>query len=155
MKMGTNIMQILVDADACPVKQETIDIAKKFNIEVCLVASYNHRLPQIEGVKTVQVDFSSQSADLYIANLVKQSDIVLTHDFGLACLALAKKAHVLSFRGELYTSDSIEYLLERRADSAKLRRQGAKTKGPKAFSGIDRKNFQQSLTNLLFLQAGK
>lgn len=148
-------MQILVDADACPVKQETIDIAKQFNIKVCLVASYNHRLPQIEGVKTVQVDFSSQAADLYIANLVKHSDIVLTHDFGLACLALAKDAHVISFRGELYSSDSIEYLLERRAESAKLRRQGVKTKGPKAFTATDRKNFQQSLTNLLNRLAGK
>jgi len=148
-------MQILVDADACPVKQETIDIAKQFNISVCLVASYNHHLPIIEGVKTVQVDFSSQAADLYIANLVKQSDIVLTHDFGLACLALAKEAHVLSFRGEQYSTDTIQYLLERRAEAAKLRRQGSKTKGPKAFSMQDRKNFQQSLTNLLTQLAGE
>lgn len=148
-------MQILVDADACPVKQETIEVAKQFNITVCLVASYNHHLPIIDGVKTVQVDFSSQAADLYIANLVKREDIVLTHDFGLACLALAKEAYVLSFRGELYSTETIEYLLERRADAAKLRRQGSKTKGPKAFTAQDRKNFQQSLTKLLTKLAGE
>ena len=148
-------MQILVDADACPVKQETIEIAKQFNIDVCLVASYNHYLPTIAGVKTVQVDFESQAADMYIANLVKRSDIVLTHDFGLACLVLAKQAYALSFRGEPYSSDSIDYLLERRAESAKIRRQGGKTKGPKPFTSDDRKKFQQSLTKLLIQLAGE
>lgn len=148
-------MQILVDADACPVKTEIIEVARLFRMKVCMVASFDHRLPNIPDVDMIQVDRSSQSADMFIANHVRYGDVVITQDFGLACLALAKHAYILSFRGEAYTVQNIDYLLERRAESAKRRRQGMKTKGPKALTDADRKAFQQSLTNLLRTLAGK
>ena len=78
-------MQILVDADACPVKTEIIEVARPFRIKVCMVASFDHRLPNIDGVQMVQVDRSSQSADMFIANRARSGDIVITQDFGLAC----------------------------------------------------------------------
>ena len=145
-------MKIIVDGDACPVKQEIIDTASDFNTSVCMVASFDHRLPAVPSVEMIQVDRSSQSADMYIANMVKRGDLVITQDFGLACIVMAKGAITLSFRGEQYTEDNIDYLLERRAESAKKRRQGLRSKGPKAFTSEDRKRFQQKLTKLLEIQ---
>lgn len=142
-------MRIVVDADACPVKAEIIEVANEFHVAVRMVASFDHRLTPVEGVEMIQVDRSSESADLYIANHIKAGDLVITQDFGLACLVLAKQALVLSFRGEQFTEENIDYLLERRAESAKRRRQGLKTKGPKALFNTDRKIFQQKLTNIL------
>lgn len=145
-------MKIVVDGDACPVKNEIIETAHSYSTLLTIVASYDHRLPQIAGVDMVQVDRSSQSADMYIANIVKRNDIVITQDFGLACIAMARGAITLSFRGEQYTNDNIDYLLERRAESAKKRRQGIRSKGPKPFTVEDRKRFQQKLTKVLDIQ---
>lgn len=138
-----------MDGDACPVKSEIIATARAFSVPVCMVASFDHRLPEVEGVEMVQVDRSSQSADMFIANKAKAGDVVITQDFGLACLAIAKHAYTLSFRGETYTEHNIDYLLERRAEFAKRRRQGARSKGPRPLTDEDRKRFQQNLTKLL------
>ncbi len=141
---------IIADADACPVKEEIVAVAEKYEIRVCLAASYNHRLPSYGNlVETVQLDASSQSADLYIANRVQKNDVVITQDFGLACLVLAKGAVVLSFRGDQYTNDNIDYLMERRHELAKKRRSGAKTRGPKPLLSADKERFQQKLTKVL------
>ncbi|MNE49977.1 hypothetical protein D3C80_1445330 [compost metagenome] len=114
-----------------------------------MVASHDHRLAAQDGVEIVQVDRSNQSVDLYIVNHIARGDIVITQDFGLACIAIGKGAIVLSPRGEQYTDDNIDYLMERRHELAKRRRTGGKTKGPKAMSHSDRDRFQQKLTKVL------
>jgi len=141
--------RIVVDADACPVKREIVETARSFGIGVLMVASYDHRLEPEPGVEVKQVDRSSQSVDLYISNEVRPGDIVVTQDFGLATVALARRAVVLSNRGERYTDDTIDFLMERRHQSAKARRGGLRTKGPKAMTGEDRERFQQKLTKVL------
>ncbi len=142
-------MTIVVDADACPVKAEIEETAKAFGIAVCMVASYDHRMEAKEGVRVVQVDRGSQSADLYIMNHIASGDVLVTQDFGLACMALGKGAIVLSPRGEQYTNGNIDYLMERRHEGARLRRAGGRTKGPKAMTAEDRISFQQKLTKVL------
>lgn len=114
-----------------------------------MVSSYDHRLEPQEGVQVVQVDSSDQSVDLYIVNHIVKGDIVITQDFGLACVAIGKGAIVLSPRGEEYTNENIDYLMERRHENAKRRRSGGKTKGPKAMNEADRERFQQKLTKVL------
>ncbi|WP_185602096.1 YaiI/YqxD family protein [Paenibacillus sp. 598K] len=140
---------IVVDADACPVKPEIAETARRFGVPVLLVASYDHRLQAEEGVRVVQVDRSSQSVDLYIANHVRKGDIVITQDFGLATITLAKGATVLSNRGQRYDDATIDFLMERRHEQAKIRRGGGRSKGPRAMSGEDRLRFQQKLTKVL------
>ncbi|TXK84121.1 YaiI/YqxD family protein [Paenibacillus sp. N3.4] len=140
---------IIVDADACPVKAEIELAGKQFGVQVVLVASFDHRMKQNPGVKVVQVDRSDQSVDLYIANQIKPGDILVTQDFGLAALGLAKGSICLTNRGQEYTDSSIDFLLERRHVSAKMRRSGKHTKGPKPFTEVDRQNFLQGLTKLL------
>lgn len=140
---------IVVDADACPVKAEIGEAARQFLVPVLMVASHDHRLSPQEGVEVVQVDRSNQSVDLYIVNHIARGDIVITQDFGLACVAIGKGAVVLSPRGEQYTDDNIDYLMERRHELAKRRRTGGKTRGPKAMNQTDRDRFQQKLTKVL------
>ncbi|HUC93176.1 MAG TPA: YaiI/YqxD family protein [Paenibacillus sp.] len=147
--MTNKAARIVVDADACPVKQEIADTARAFSVPVLLVASYDHLLEPEPGVEIKQVDRSSQSVDLYISNLVGPGDIVVTQDFGLATVALAKRAVVLSNRGQRYTDGTIDFLMERRHEQAKTRRGGGRTKGPKAMTAEDRARFQQKLTKVL------
>lgn len=146
VNIGVNI---IVDADACPVKHEIADAAVRFGVPVVMVASYDHRLEAREGVQVIQVDRSDQSVDLYIANRISAGDILVTQDFGLATIALAKKAIALSNRGQTYTDRTIDFLLENRHESAKQRRGGKYGKGPKAFTEADRRSFLQTLTKLL------
>jgi len=147
--LTTYIPRIIVDADACPVKREIAAAGRQFSVPVLMVASYDHRLDAEEGVETVQVDRSDQSVDLYIVNRVRRGDIVVTQDFGLASIALAKGAAVLSNRGQRYDEASIGYLLERRHEQARTRRGGGRTKGPRAMTEEDRLRFQQKLTKVL------
>jgi uncharacterized protein YaiI (UPF0178 family) len=141
--------KIIVDADACPVKDEIASTAKNFGCEVWMVASYAHRLSPRDGVRTIQVDSSDQSVDLYIANQLRPGDILVTQDFGLATIGLAKRSVVLSNRGQIYSERTIDFLLETRHEQAKMRRSGKHSKGPKAFTSEDRRHFQQTLTKVL------
>ncbi|GIP25134.1 UPF0178 protein Lmo1456 [Paenibacillus sp. J23TS9] len=142
-------IQIVVDGDACPVKHEIGEAARAFRIPVLMVSSYDHFIQGEEGVQTVQVDRSDQSADLYIANHIRRGDVVTTQDYGLAALALSKGCHVISFRGQSYNSENIEFMLDRRHHQAKARRRGSYGKGPKPITQEDKKIFQQKLTKLL------
>lgn len=142
-------IKIVVDADSCPVKQEVMTAAKLFHCDVLMVASFDHNLPQMDGVQTIQVDRSDQSVDLYIANHLSVGNILITQDFGLATIGLAKRATVLSNRGQIYSDRTIDFLLESRHESAKKRRNGKHSKGPRPFTQMDRNKFLQTLTKVL------
>ena len=93
-------MKIMVDADACPVKEIIIDCAKKHGLEVIMVCDVAHMLFYNEDFVTiVTVDQGADSADLAIANRTQGGDICITQDYGLASLLLAKKATVLHPNG--------------------------------------------------------
>ncbi|MCM3126214.1 MULTISPECIES: DUF188 domain-containing protein [unclassified Paenibacillus] len=141
--------KIVVDADACPVKREIQTVAAAFQIHVLMVSSYDHRLEGAEGTTIVHVDRSDQSADLYIANHIKAQDIVVTQDYGLAALALAKSCSVITFRGRIIDNQDIDFLLDTRHSHAKARKRGQYGKGPKPMTDEDRKLFQHKLTKLL------
>ncbi|WP_322905034.1 YaiI/YqxD family protein [Paenibacillus campi] len=140
---------IVVDGDACPVKAEIADTARAFQVPVLIVSSFDHRIEAEEGVRVVQVDRGDQSADLYIVNHIQPGDIVITQDYGLATIALARRCLVLSFRGMEFHADNIEFLLARRHAQAKARRQGKYGKGQRPLTFEDRKNFQTELVKLL------
>ncbi|WP_166243743.1 YaiI/YqxD family protein [Paenibacillus turpanensis] len=142
-------IKILVDADACPVKEEIAGAARRFDIEAWFVASYAHRIPPMDGAKVMQVDDSSQSADLFIANHLSKGDILVTQDYGLAAIGLGKKAVVLSNRGQQYEEETIDFMLAQRHEAAKQRRNGRYGKGPRPFTNVDRDKFLQCLTKVL------
>jgi uncharacterized protein YaiI (UPF0178 family) len=147
--MGINHNRVVVDGDACPVKAEIAAAVRQCKATALLVSSHNHVLVPEDRVEVVTVDAHDQSADLYIANVLRPTDILVTGDYGLAALGLARGATVLTPRGKEIREPDIGGLLEQRHFSARLRRGGVRTKGPKAFTDEDRARFQQKLTNLL------
>lgn len=144
-------MIIYVDADACPVQDEIIQIAKDENIHVILVKSYSHysnkQLPN--HVQEIYVDKGSDMADFKIVQLIQKDDIVITQDYGLASLCLQNKCHVIHHNGFQYTSKNINRLLASRHESAMARRAGKRTRGPKPYSNENKKAFIKLLTNII------
>jgi len=148
-------IRLLVDADSCPVKEEIIQLGQEFSIPVIFVLSFAHfhQTEKKKDVEVIYVDQSSQSVDIHLVNMVQSGDIVFTNDYGLASMLLRPKVIVFSFRGQRYTEENMDQLLEQRHLSSKVRRGGGKTKGPKAFTTLDRKAFVELVRkSLAFLQ---
>src|SRR5690625_4478441 len=132
-------MKIYIDADACPVKDRAIAIAKEADIPVVLVTSFSHfsHATDPEHVKTIYVDDGADAADFKIMQLASKGDIVITHDYGLASLCLGKGCMVVHHKGFEYTSKNIDHLLHTRYTRAMARKSGQRTKGPKSYTTED------------------
>ena len=122
-------MKIIIDADACPVVDIAVDIAKERNIE-CIIVCDNTHFIQKDGAVTVVVDKGSDSADCKIANITQKGDVVITQDYGLAALVLGRGGKALNQNGLIYTDANIENLLFSRYIGKKERMAGNRTKGP-------------------------
>lgn len=145
---------ILVDADACPVKEEISSIGHTYQMDVYFVASYSHVVKnEIKGT-WVYVDDEKESADLYILNHARKNDVVVTQDQGLASMLVSRNVYVLSPRGKQYEESEMDMMLHMRFLSAKERRKGNYSKGPKAFSQQNRENFVHSFKKTLSNIAG-
>ncbi|RIE00623.1 DUF188 domain-containing protein [Cohnella faecalis] len=82
--------RVVVDGDACPVKSEIARTVQSLDATALMVSSHAHRLVAEDRVSVVTVDASNQSADLYIANVLTRQDVLVTGDYGLAALGLAR-----------------------------------------------------------------
>lgn len=144
-------MQILIDADASPVKDIVIEEADGKNLLVILVSSIAHFSLQDypDFVQTVYVEQGADAADFKIVQLAKPGDLIITQDYGLASLLLPKGCTVIHHKGFRYSSDNIDQLLQTRHLSAMARKSGQRTKGPKAFTDDDREVFRSLLQELL------
>lgn len=143
-------LKIYIDADACPVKSICAEVASYYQVQAVFVCSYaSHFNLTGDWVHTIAVDQGFQSVDLYIANQVKQNDIVITDDYGLACIVLSRGCLVLSSRGKEYTKDNIDQLLMNRHVSQKARMAGKRTTGPKPLTVEEKELFKQQLEELL------
>lgn len=141
-------MRILVDADACPVKRNIIEIAKSFAIPVIMILDTSHKLD--DGYSTViTVDKDKDNADYALMKMLSAEDIVVTQDFGLAAMALGKGAKALNQNGLIYTDDNIERLLFERFLGQKVRRAGGRTNNPRKRSREDDEKFNQALLSLI------
>lgn len=144
-------MKIYVDADASPVKNIVIEEAEKAEIPVVLVTSFAHYSPEEPpaGVEIIYVDTGADAADYRIMKMAEKGDIVITQDYGLASLGLAKGCTVLHHKGFIYTNDNIDQLLQTRYLSAMARKSGRRTKGPKPFTDEDKKKFRNLLKKVI------
>lgn len=142
--------KILVDADACPVKNIIGKVAEEFGVTVVMIASIAHSTNvTYPNIEYVWVDKEPQAVDMSIVNQLQPGDLVVTGDFGLASMVLAKGGKAISSRGRIYHEKNIEILLTQRHIDAKIRRGGGKTKGPKALSNEDKQKFETELRCLL------
>ncbi len=141
-------MRIYVDADACPVKEIIVKLAKQFSVQVIMVSDTSHELR--DGYSTIlTVDKSRDSADLAIINQVQCGDIVVTQDYGVAAMALAKNCHPIHQNGMLYTAQNMDRLLFERHLGQKMRRSGKKTHGNRKRTAEDNRAFEKALFALL------
>ena len=130
-------MKIYIDADGCPVVNNTLKIAKQYEVSCVIICDTAHRIER-DGAETIVVSQGADSVDFRLVNLIGRGDIVITQDYGLAAMCLGKNAFVLHQDGKQYTEANISGLLEFRAIGKKIRRSGGRTKGmPKRTSQQD------------------
>lgn len=141
-------MKIMVDADACPVKNIIEETAKKYSLRVIMISNVNSYVSSSYS-EVILVDGFSQAADIAIANKTEYGDIVVTQDYGLAALVLAKGAMALHPAGKEYTQENIDELLMQRFVNFKARQIGAKTAHSKKRNLSDDRRFTSKLVQLI------
>ena len=141
-------MRILVDADGCPVVEEAIRAAALYHISVVLFHDTAHEY-WCRGVENVMVSTGADSVDYVLVNRVCTGDIVVTQDYGLAAICLARGAFPLRQDGLAYTQENIDDLLMLRYASKRARDNGERLKGPHKRTRREDKAFFQALCSLL------
>lgn len=119
---------IVIDGDGCPVVNETIRLAKKHGWECLILCDTAHHMER-DGAITKVVDKGADSVDFVLVNLLQAGDIVITQDYGLAAMCLARGAYPVHQDGMVYTADNIDALLLSRHTTQKIRRSGGRVKG--------------------------
>lgn len=145
-------MQIYIDADACPVKDEAAKVAGRHNLIIHYVSNSHMRLPEGANVKRMVVMAGADAADDWIVVQVQPNDIVVTADIPLAARAHKKGARVISNSGKAFTEDSIHMALAMRNLMSDLREATPDMRGSNAaFTPRDRSQFLQSMETAIQL----
>lgn len=150
MKAPSHAIRILVDADACPVKEEVYRVAFRHGVKVKVVSNARIRIPKHDLIERVVVSDAFDAADDWIAEEATAKDVVITGDILLADRALKSGAIVLGHNGKPFTNAGIGAAIATRAIMADLR-VGADgiTGGPAPFAKADRSRFLQALDEAL------
>ena len=141
-------MRILVDADACPVKDIIVRLAKARGYHVIMVCDTSHMIRDGYS-EVITVDKGRDSVDIALANRLKPSDIVVTQDYGVAALALGKGCRAIGNSGLEYTDGNIDQLLFERHLGQKVRRAGGRTGTIKKRTSEDDARFEEKLLHVL------
>jgi uncharacterized protein len=139
---------ILVDADACPVKEEVYRVAARYAMPVRIVANSPLRVPA-DGAVELIVRPGFGAADDWIAEQAARGDVVITADIPLAARSLAKGARVLDPKGREFTANNIAEKLAMRGMLEDRRQRGEATGGPAAMNAKDRSRFLAKLDEIL------
>jgi uncharacterized protein len=135
--------KLLIDADACPVIDIAISVSYQFQIETILFCDTSHQIER-KGVQTIVVPKGPDSVDFKLVNATNKNDIVITQDYGLAAMCLAKGAVTVDQNGREMNSENIDQLLSFRYESVKIRRSGGRTRGPKKRTQENNHAFEKS-----------
>ncbi|WAC48744.1 YaiI/YqxD family protein [Asticcacaulis sp. SL142] len=138
-------LTIYIDADACPVKDETYKVAARYTLPTFVVSNSFIQIPQSALIKRMIVDAGPDIADDWIADQAVAGDIVITNDIPLAARVLAKDAYAIAPNGRAFTKDSIGAALAQRSIMEHIRSTGEITGGPPPFSSANRSQFLQTL----------
>ena len=121
-------MTILIDADGCPVVDITLETARRYAVPVILLCDSAHVFSR-EGAQTVTVSTGADSVDFALVNRVRPGDIVVTQDYGLAAMCLARGAVPLHQDGFVYHEGNMDALLAARHMAKTIRRRGGRLRG--------------------------
>ncbi len=141
-------MKILIDADGCPVVDIAVRIAKAHHVECLILCDTAHYFEK-DGAQTLVFSKGADSVDFALVNRVAPGDIVITQDYGLAAMCLAKRAVILNQNGMQYTEDNIDALLLARHTARKIRNAGGRLKGPSKRTAEQDQQFEAALVRLV------
>ncbi len=141
-------MRILIDADGCPVVDIAVAIARENRVECLILCDTSHTFEK-QGATTLTFSKGADSVDFALVNLLCPGDIVITQDYGLAAMCLARQARVLNQDGMEYTDANIDSLLLARHTAKKIRNAGGRLKGPPRRKPTQDENFAQALKAIL------
>ncbi len=123
-------MRIIIDADATPIIKRIEDLVKKYKLECILIKDQSHILSS-DYSKIITVSNGNNSADMYIINYVQKNDLVISADYEVAALSLARGSYAVNPKGFEYTNNNIDSLLMMRYVNKKSRDMNIRVKGPK------------------------
>jgi uncharacterized protein len=141
----TRAIEIFIDADACPVKDETYKVAQRYGLKTWVVSNAFMQIPAHPRIERVIVDAGPDVADDWIAERVQPGDIVVTNDIPLAERTLQAGGAAIGANGRPFTKDSIGSAIAQRALMEQIRSTGEITGGPRPFDRNDRSRFLQAL----------
>ena len=141
-------MKVLIDADACPVVDIAVTLCAQHEVTCVLLCDTAHEIRR-EGAETLVFDKGADSVDFALVNRVAAGDIVITQDYGLASMCLARGARILHQDGWEYTRDNIEGLLFQRHAARQYRAAGGRTKGPSKRKASQNQAFSAAFEKLL------
>lgn len=144
------MIEIFVDADACPVVKIIEKTASQFNVPVNLFCDTNHILTS-DYARVFTTGAGADAVDIALINKCRKNDIVVTQDYGVASLALGKGTKAINQNGMIFTESNIDSLMFSRYLSKKMRMAKAKShiKGPKKRCRQDDENFEKAFTELI------
>ena len=145
------MLKLFVDADAFPnlLKPILFRSIERLNLQTFVVANKKVNIGKSPLITCIVVDAGADEADHKIVEMVEEGDLVITADIPLADRVIAKNAHAIDHRGELYSVDNIKQYLAMRDLMEKIRDSGEITKGPKAFGAKDAHEFANQLNSFL------
>jgi uncharacterized protein YaiI (UPF0178 family) len=143
------LLDIYIDADACPVKNEVYQVARRYGLRVFVVSNAGMRVPAGDWLEAVVLAGGFGAVDDWIAEHAQAGDIVITTDIPLADRCLRQGAHVLSPKGRAFTDHSIGEALATRALTEELRQMGNITGGPGPLTRQDRSRFLARLDDMV------
>ena len=141
--------QIYIDADACPVKEETFKVAERYGLKVLLVANQSLRLPANPFLEMVVVPGDFDAADDWIVENARPGDVVITTDILLADRCVKKSVRVLGHKGEEFTEDNVGSAVAGRELMQNLRHMGDMRGGPAPMDKKARSRFLAKLDEIL------
>ena len=141
-------MRILIDADGCPVVDLTVQVAQKHGVDCYILCDTTHVFEK-KGATTITVSKGADSVDFELVNRVHAGDLVVTQDYGLAAMCLARKAIPISQNGMVFDNSNMDALLMARHTGRKIRQAGGRLKGPKKRTASQDKDFLDTLTQLI------
>ncbi len=142
-------LRIFIDADACPVKDETHKVAERYGVEVYVVSNGGMRPSRDPRIHNIIVSAGADVADDWIADQATKGDIVITADIPLAARILEKEAHPLGPTGKPFTEETIGMALAMRELKQHLRESTQSQTYNKSFDAKDRSNFLQVLDRMV------
>ena len=138
-------IEIFIDADACPVKDEVYKVAGRYGLKTWVVSNAFMMIPQSPLIARVIVDAGPDVADDWIAEHIAPGDVAITNDIPLAERVLKAGGQAITPTGKPFTADSIGAAIAQRALMEQLRSTGDILGGPKPFDRNDRSRFLQAL----------